>query len=254
MSDVSRANETFAGDRTFMPPASRTQLVTVPLLRYRFDATARMEKHFHEVEGRTLFFFPAAPAFKDGSWVFVAFSNGGSCCLFRGRIRTQDSARFLGAWVEFPVVGMAGLLKYTSQSRRARERLAADVTVMIRRTDGAKALCRIADVSAEGVRLNGLPALLAPGNQVTVEMIGGSRGQSDLGTAEVVWVRTQEAGLKFGRSGTGRTSLLSVVAQAEAAKSSTAEISHAAGCGCRQGEGPAEPALPVSAYRKAEAR
>ena len=90
--------------------------------------------------------------------------------------------------------------------------------------------------------------------EVSVEMIGGSRGQSDLGTAEVVWVRTQEAGLKFGRAGTGRTSLLNVVAQAEAAKSATAEIAHAAACACRHGEGPAEPALPASAYRKAEAR
>src|SRR5207248_2270029 len=109
-----------------------------------------MEKHFHEVEGRTLFFFPAASMHKDGSWVFVAFSSGGSCCLFRGRVRTQDSARFVGSWVEFPITGMATLLKHTSQSRRTRERLAADVTVMLRRSDGAKALCRIADVSAEG--------------------------------------------------------------------------------------------------------
>ncbi|MFL5435071.1 MAG: PilZ domain-containing protein [Myxococcales bacterium] len=231
-----------------------TQLVTVPLLRYRFDATARMDKHFHEMEGRTLFFFPATPVHKDGAWVFVAFSNGGSCCLFRGRVRTQDSARFVGFWVEFPVVGMAGLLKYTTKSRRSRERLAADVTVVIRRTDGARALCRIADVSAEGARLNGLPALLSRGDEVAVDMIGGSRGQSDLGTAEVVWVRTQEAGLKFARAGTGRTSLLTVVAQAEAAKSATAEVAHAAACACRHGEGPAEPALPASAYRKAEAR
>jgi hypothetical protein len=238
-----------------MPPALKmTQLVTVPLLRYRFDATARMDKHFHEVEGRTVFFFPAAPTHKEGSWVFVAFSSGGSCCLFRGRVRTQDSARYIGCWVEFPLTGMAGLLKHASQSRRSRERLAADVTVMIRRTDGAKALCRIADVSAEGARLNGLPALLSSGDQVAVEMIGGSRGQSDLGQAEVVWARAQEAGLKFGRTGAGRLALMTVVTQAEAAKSSTVEISHGAGCGCRHGEAPTEPALPASAYRKAEAR
>ena len=238
-----------------MPPALKmTQVVTVPLLRYRFDATARMEKHFHEVEGRTVFFFPAAPTHKDGSWVFVSFSSGGSCCLFRGRVRTQDSARYVGCWVEFPITGMASLLKHTSQTRRSRERLAADVTVMIRRTDGAKALCRIADVSAEGARLNGLPALLAPGDQVAVEMIGGPRGQSDLGAAEVVWARMQEAGLKFGRAGAGRLSLMNVVTQAEAVKSSTVEIVHGAGCGCRHTEGPTEPALPVSAYRKAEAR
>ena len=244
-----------------MPPALKmtTQLVTVPLLRYRFDPTARMDLHFHEVEGRTMFFFPAASSHRDGSWVFVAFSSGGSCCLFRGRVRSQDSARFVGSWVEFPVVNMAQLLKHAAQSRRSRERLAADVTVMIRRTDGAKALCRIADVSADGARLNGLPALLGPGDVVTVEMIGGSRGQSDLGTAEVVWSRMQEAGLKFARpagqgAGPGRLALMNVVMQAEAAKSSTAEIVHGAGCGCRHGGGPTEPALPASAYRKAGAR
>jgi hypothetical protein len=238
-----------------MPPALKmTQMVTVPLLRYRFEATARMDKHFHEVEGRTVFFYPQAASQKDGSWVFVSFSSGGSCCLFRGRVRTQDSARYVGCWVEFPVTGMADLLKHTSQSRRSRERLAADVTVMIRRTDGAKALCRIADVSAEGARLNGLPALLAPGDVVAVEMIGGPRGQSDLGAAEVVWARMQEAGLKFGRAGAGRLALMNVVTQAEAVKSSTVEIVHGAGCGCRHDEGPTEPALPASAYRKAEAR
>jgi hypothetical protein len=238
-----------------MPPALKmTQLVTVPLLRYRFDATARMDMHFHEVEGRTVFLYPQAASQKDGSWVFVSFSSGGSCCLFRGRVRTQDSARYVGCWVEFPVTGMADLLKHTSQSRRSRERLAADVTVMIRRTDGAKALCRIADVSSEGARLNGLPALLAPGDVVAVEMIGGPRGQSDLGAAEVVWARMQEAGLKFGRAGAGRLALMNVVTQAEAVKSSTVEIVHGAGCGCRHGEGPTEPALPASAYRKAEAR
>jgi len=200
-------------------------------------------------------FFPAASAYKDGSWVFVAFSSGGSCCLFRGRVRTQDSARFVGCWVEFPLTGLAQLLKHTTQSRRTRERLAADVTVMVRRTDGAKALCRIADVSAEGARLNGLPPMLSAGDQVGVEMIGGSRGQSDLGNAEVVWSRSQEAGLRFTRNaGPGRLALMNVVTQAEAVKSSTVEIVHGAGCGCRHNDGPPEPALPASAYRKGEAR
>lgn len=238
-----------------MPAALKmTQLVSVPLLRYRFDPTARMEKHLHEVEGRTLFFYPGAVSQRDGQWVFVAFASGGSCCLFRGRIRMQDSARYLGAWVEFPLTGIPGLLKHASKSRRSRERLAADVTVMVRRNDGAKALCRIADVSADGARLNGLPALLAPRDEVAVEMIGGTRGQCDLGTAEVVWVRAQEAGLRFGRAGAARAALVNVVEQAEAAKSSTAEITHASGCGCRHGDAPTEPAMPVSAYRKAEAR
>jgi hypothetical protein len=238
-----------------MPPALKmTQLVTVPLLRYRFDTAARMEKHLHEVEGRTLFFFPAAVSQRDGQWVFVAFASGGSCCLFRGRIRTQESARYVGAWVEFPITGMAHLLKHASQSRRSRERLAADVTVMVRRRDGAKALCRIADVSADGVRLSGLPALLGPRDEVALEMIGGPRGQCDLGTAEVVWSRMQEAGLRFGRGGSGRAALMKVVEQAEAAKGSTAEIAHASGCGCRHGDAPTEPAMPASAYRKAEAR
>ena len=103
-----------------MPPALKmTQLVSVPLLRYRFDPTARMEKHLHEVEGRTLFFYPGAVSQRDGQWVFVAFASGGSCCLFRGRIRMQDSARYLGAWVEFPLTGIPGLLKHASKSRRS---------------------------------------------------------------------------------------------------------------------------------------
>jgi hypothetical protein len=229
------------------------QLVTVPLLRYKFDATARPELHLHEVEGRTVFFFPASLPYRDGQWIFVSFGSGGSSCLFRGRIRTQESARYVGSWVEFPMTGMPQLLKHGSLTRRHRERLAADLTVMVRRGDGAKALCRIADVSTEGARLSGLPILLGSGETVAIEMIGGARGQCELGNAQVVWVRLQEAGLKFGRVESGRLSLMNVVQQAEAAKSSAVEVAHPPGCACRHGDGPTEPAMPASAYRKPEA-
>src|SRR5256885_13089173 len=102
-----------------MPPALKmTQVVTVPLLRYRFDATARMEKHFHEVEGRTLFFFPAAPTQKDGSWVFVAFSSGGARCPFPRPLPAQDSPRVLGCWGECPLPPPAALPHHTSPSPR----------------------------------------------------------------------------------------------------------------------------------------
>jgi PilZ domain len=218
----------------------------IPLLRYRFDADADVELHFHDVQGSSLFFCPAALPWQDGKWVFVEFglARPEVVCLMRGRVHGQQSARFLGSWIEFPVHGFPALVKTISPSRRARERLATDLTVAISRPDGGKALCRMADVSVEGMRLSGLPFPVRVGEQLSLQMIGGSRSESDLGTGMVKWVRGKDAGLHFSGAATGRNPIVRLVDQASKARESAVEVAHDSGCPCTRAARPEEPPLP----------
>jgi hypothetical protein len=218
----------------------------IPLLRYRFDADANIDLHFHEVQGSSLFFCPADLPWQDGKWVFVEFglARPEVVCLMRGRVYGQQSARFVGSWIGFPVQGFPLAVKALSPSRRARERLATDLTVTIVRPDGGKALCRISDVSVEGMRLSGLPFPVRGGEQISLQMIGGSRAEADLGTGTVQWVRGKEAGLHFSRASTGRNPIVKLVDQASKARESAVEVVHKPGCPCTRAARPEEPPFP----------
>lgn len=224
----------------------------VPLVRYCFDPAAAIELHFHELDERSLFFYPSTVAQKDGQWIFAEFRIEGSGvpCLLRGRVYSQDSTRFAGSWLEFPVRGVPAVMKNLEGTRRARERLPIDVTVNLRRADGTKALSRISDVSATGMRLSGLPFLLNVGEELSVEILGVSRTQSNLGTGRVVWVRMQEAGLRVAHPDAGQAALQTLLAKAEAARNTSSEYRHPKSCPCRHGERPPEPPLPKIGARR----
>jgi len=236
-----------------MMDASKTKpaLAPVALVRYQFGPSANAALHFHEIEGRSLFFFPAKLPHRDGQWIFVEFAVAGSDvpCLARGRVRTQQGANCVGSWLEFPVVGLPAFIKNLAKNRRAQERLPVDVTASARCADGAKLVCRVADVSAEGIRLSGLPFFLNVGEELSIEMIGMPRAHSDLGKGRVVWVRTQEAGIHFARTGSRRTSLVKLVEHAAAARSSAIQFAHLDSCRCRNGERPIEAPPPAIARR-----
>jgi hypothetical protein len=225
-------------------------MVPVPLVRYRFGASANLDLHFHEIDGRSFFFYPSGLQYRDGQWVFAEFGVHGATvsCMLRGRVYGQQSPRFNGSWFEFPVRGFPRVLKQLEATRRSRERLAVDVTASLRRQDGAKALSRISDISATGLRLSGLPFLLSEGEEISIEMVGGPRGQSDLGKGRVIWVRMQEAGVEFPKP--TRPSFVSILEQAELARRSSAELAHEDSCSCKRGERPSEPPLPSIALRR----
>jgi hypothetical protein len=134
------------------------------------------------------------------------------------------------------------------QTRRAHERLPIDVTASVRCADGAKLVCRIADVSADGLRLSGLPFFLSVGEDVSIEMVG-VRAQSNLGKGRVVWVRTQEAGIHFAQGASRNQSLVKLVEQAAALRSTAIEFAHPESCSCRNGQRPLEPPLPGGVRR-----
>jgi hypothetical protein len=227
-------------------------LVPVALVRYRFDALANIPLHFHELDGRSAFFFPAELPHRDGQWIFVEFAVEGSevPCLARGRVRTQPSnSTAVGSWLEFPAPDLPAIMRNLAQTRRAHERLPIDVTASVRCADGAKLVCRIADVSADGLRLSGLPFFLNVGEDVSIEMIGVPRARSDLGKGLVVWVRAQEAGIHFGQGGSRNQSLVKLVEQAAAARSTAIEFAHPDSCSCRHGQRPLEPPLPGGGRR-----
>jgi hypothetical protein len=229
---------------------AKTALVPVPLVRYRFGRAANVDLHFHEIDGHSFFFYPSTLRYRDGQWVFAEFGIHGATvsCMLRGRVYGQQSARFDGSWFEFPLRGFPHVLRQLEGTRRGRERLAVDVTATIRRGTGSKALSRISDISASGLRLSGLPFILSEGEDLSVEMVGGPRGQCDLGKGRVVWVRMQEAGVQFATP--TRPSFVSILEQAEAARSSAAELAHHDSCSCKHGERPSEPPLPSIAHRR----
>jgi hypothetical protein len=232
-----------------MIDASKTKPAQVPvsLLRYQFGPSANVALHFHEIEGRSLFFFPAELPHREGHWIFVEFAVAGSDvpCLARGRVRKPQGASLVGSWLEFPIPSLPAIIKNLGTTRRARERLPVDVTASVRCADGARLVCRIADVSAEGLRLSGLPFFLNVGENLSIEMVGTPRAQSDLGKGRVVWVRAQEAGIHFVRTGSHRTSLVKLVEHAAAARGTAIQFAHLDSCRCRKGERPLEPPPPV---------
>jgi len=226
---------------------AKPALVPVSLVRYQFGSSANVALHFHEIDGRSLFFFPAELPHRDGHWIFVEFAVAGSDvpCLARGRVRTAQGANLVGSWLEFPIAGLPGIIKNLGATRRAQERLPLDVTASVRCADGARLVCRIADVSAEGLRLSGLPFFLNVGENLSIELVGMPRAQSDLGKGRVVWVRAQEAGIHFARTGSRRTSLIGLVEHAAAARRTAIQFAHPESCRCRHGERPLEPPPPA---------
>jgi len=198
------------------------------------------------MDGRSLFFYPSELPHRDGQWIFVEFAVAGSDvpCLARGRVRAQSSSKIVGSWLEFPAPDLPVIMRNLAQTRRAHERLPIDVTASVRCADGAKLVCRIADVSVDGLRLSGLPFLLNAGEDLSIEMVGMPRAQSDLGKGHVVWVRAQEAGIHFRGRGSRNPSLVKLVEQAVAVRSTAIEFVHPDSCSCRNGERPLEPQLP----------
>jgi len=225
---------------------AKATLVPVALVRYRFDALANIPLHFHDLGERSAFFFPAELPHRDGQWIFVEFAVEGSevPCLARGRVRAPPSnSTVVGSWLEFPTPDLPAIIRNLAQIRREHERLPIDVTASVRCADGAKLVCRIADVSADGLRLSGLPFFLNVGEDVSIEMVG-ERGHSNLGKGLVVWVRGQESGIYFEQGGSGNQSLVMLVEQAVAVRSSAIEFAHPDSCSCRHGQRPFEPPLP----------
>jgi hypothetical protein len=225
---------------------AKSVLLPVALVRYRFGAGANVSLHFHEAGGRSLFFYPSELPHRDGQWIFVEFAGGGADvpCLARGRVSAQTRSNIAGSWLEFPTPDLPAIIANLAQSRRAHERLPMDVTASVRCADGAKLVCRIADVSADGLRLSGLPFFLSVGEDLSIEIVGIPRSNSNLGKGRVVWVRAQEAGIHFGGSAARNTSLVKLVEEAAALRSTAVEYTHPDSCGCRNGDRPLEPALP----------
>src|SRR3989442_2653820 len=230
---------------------AKSALLPVALVRYRFGSPANIPLHFRENNGRSLFFYPAALPHRDGQWIFVEFVVAGSDvpCLARGRVRTQHNARFTGSWLEFPTPDLPLIMRNLAPTRRAHERLPIDVTASVRCADGGKLVCRIADVSADGLRLAGLPFFLNVGEDLSIEMVGMPRAHSDLGKGRVVWVRAQEAGIHFERRDSRNPSLTRLVEQAAALRSTAIEFVHPDACSCRNCERPFEPQPPGTGRR-----
>jgi hypothetical protein len=144
------------------------------------------------------------------------------------------------------------VLRGLDETRRSNERLAIDITTIMRRDNGTQALCRTSDVSAGGLRLSGLPFLLETGEEISIHMVGGPRGQSLLARGNVAWMGVREAGVQLQQAVDPRGTLATILAHAASARQTAVEISHPDLCPCRHGARPEEPAFPESVLRRSK--
>ena len=214
----------------------------VRFLRYHFESREQAEEHFHRVEARTLLFFPGSLDFRHGETVIVEVAIGPfeHCGLLRGRVRFVESGGLhAGAWLEFSAAKVAAAIHSASTSaRRGEQRLASDLCVSVKRDGGTPLLCRIEDLSADGVRLSGVGETFAPDEEVSVSMLG---RMGEVGSGLVRWARNGEAGLRLLLA--AGSAFPKFVAEALADRERISEVRHHSSCRCAGGER-REPSVP----------
>ena len=210
-------------------------------LRYHFESREQAEKHFHRVEARTLLFFPGSLDFRYGETVIVEVAVGPleHCGLLRGKVRFVEHGLCAGGWLEFSAAKVASAIHSASTAaRRGGQRLASDLCVSVKRVGGTPILCRIEDLSHDGVRLSGVGETFAPDEEVSVSLLG---RLGEVGSGLVRWSRNGEAGLRL-LLATGST-FPKFVAEAQADRQQITEVRHLSSCRCANGER-REPSVP----------
>ena len=212
------------------PIAPQTKART---LRYHFESREQAEKHFHRVEARTLLFYPGAMGFRYGETVIVevAVDSFEHCGLLRGRVRFIEEGSEAGAWLEFSAAKVAAAIHSASTAaRRGGQRLASDLCVSVKRVGGTPLLCRIEDLSHDGVRLSGVGDVFNPDQEVSVSLLG---CLGEVSSGLVRWARNGEAGLRL-LLATG-SAFPKFVAWAQADRERITEVRHLDTCRCTSG-------------------
>lgn len=220
-------------------------------LRYRFDSTDQLKRHFHQQEGRMMLFFPGG-ALAEGQPVVldVSFTNSDQSCALRGRALGNEQGRVPGIWLDFSLAGLvAGLAEASRSHRRRHRRLPCDLMLTLLLPGGPE-LSRMTDLSLGGARLVGFNARVAPGTEVRLTPFG-QVAQTPLDTGRVCWARPGDLGLRFQRAdGQARAAVARLVESVQVEWRDAQEAAHPSLCACENG-GPAfEPALPRAGFRR----
>lgn len=220
-------------------------------LRYRFDSTDQLKRHFHQQEGRVMLFFPGGALAEGQPLVLdVSLTNSDQTCSLRGRALGNEQGRVPGVWLEFSLAGLvAGLAEASRSHRRRHRRLPCDLMLTLLLPGGPE-LCRMTDLSLGGARLAGFKTRVAPGAEARLTPFG-QVAQTPLDTGRVCWARPGDLGLRFQRAdGQARAAVARLVESVQEEWRDALEAAHPAVCACANGGPLFEPALPRAGFRK----
>ncbi len=234
-----------------MPVASTSS--PAQLLRYRFDAPDQLERHFHVIDRRAVFFWSANLAtFAEGTRILleISFATNEQKSTLRGTVATRETGALPGYWVVFPS-GFLQRWREQSTAERRHGRIATDVMVRVKRAGQPEPMLgRIFDVSMMGMRLTGVGELGTVGSELELSLFLPPRGwPTELGRGRLARVGDREAGITLLRSDPEwRKASTRLFEAAREAWQLTREVAHPALC-CRGGK-VLEPALPHAFMRR----
>lgn len=215
----------------------------VSLIRYRFDSLQQLAKHLHVVDNAALLFVrdhkKDHPP-KGRVLLELEVVEPGHRTVVRAEVVARAEGTLTGSWLQLSDVRLARRLREMSQfAARLDGRVSADQVVQLRGNDGRQVVVQLLDISVGGMRVRGALGSLA-GQDCAVRVLGVPAISAELGTARVVRIEAQEAGLRFADSGNPQVARYIESLQKEWARAT--EIDHLPGC-CSL-RGPIEPSLP----------
>jgi hypothetical protein len=228
------------------------------LLRYRFDATAQIARHFHVAAGRVVLFYPTLLPLEPGEPVIleVAFTRSEQRCILQGSVLAREATSPHASWLEFSAQGVVGGLRSAAAiPKRRHRRFPTDVVVHIERIAGLPLISRLVDVCAGGGRLAGASFTPSAGERLRLGLYSGVEGRPAKVEAQVAWARAGEIGIRFPRPSLAeRLSIAGLVEGVRRNLIAAYEAAHPGICKCTEGRAVVEPALPRSALHQAAAR
>jgi hypothetical protein len=204
------------------------------LLRLRFRSLDQLRAHLHVEDNATLLFFRDPALDLPGgtpALVEIVFDATEETRV----VRTTALARAegLGLWLAMPNARFAREVKERGLVPRKGRRIGTDRCLKLKRQDGAEYMVLMLDMSLAGMRIGGgLPALLRPGETVTLRLASPEAGEPEqIGRARVAWMEAGEAGLALERSEeASRAGVAKLFQGAEARWRPAREVRHPDAC------------------------
>jgi hypothetical protein len=203
------------------------------MVRLRFRAPADLARHLELRDGdMPLLFVPHRAVTTRRLGIEVVFDSTDATSLLHGTVRSRDRA---GVWLEVPAARAAlpFLFGPTVNARGAR-RFACELFAEAGAHGEPPVLCRVADVSATGLRLTSITAGLLVGDEVALTLVGADTGALPADVrARVAWISEGHAGLEAVAGGDALRALAHVL---EERYVEAPEFAHADDCACAAGE------------------
>jgi hypothetical protein len=203
-----------------------SQLWTCPLVRYRFDSAADLERHLRLAAA---FFLPWSAPVAPGDRVAVELVlPEGDAPLVHGTVISRSRS---GVYLQAPSARAAARWQPdVSAPRRRHRRFACGMFVEVQPPGAQPWLCRAIDLSEGGVRLatGSFEAGIA-GDEVKLTLLSPGLDMPSVELpARLSWAGSREAGLSLSPS----ESVAALAHALEAGERESIELVHSEGCAC----------------------